>query len=306
MDCLPSEGVIIKQPECTCQVGGPEELDAGSVREEVRSELANVVLPGQRLRIVAHPALKQALKTVEKERQRITVQDITDFGVAMELDQKLQHFLVSRTEGEALETVRGAERQPGLEQCRRLAAMYDPLAAGRSVGDSRQSLSPTKVTKLEDLSHALQAWRNLEQRHQERTRDKLPKDMKPAILMAKESTAQQHLFLDFEQVRAHIVTVINTRTRGLLRWLWDIWNSKVGDRAAGSDEVMESEDRQLYRLEIKNRKRILTLSQGRGSHKGGGKEGKSDTECFLWFLVWARWPHQSWIAEPKPTSTEVT
>ena len=140
---------------------------------------------------MAHPALKQAMKTVEKERQPITAQDITDFGVTMELDQELQHFLVSRTEGEALETVRMAERQPGLEQWRRLAAKYDPLDAGRSLGDSRQSLSSTKVTKLEDLLHALQALENLEQRHQERTGDKLPNDMKPAILLAKgvDSTA---------------------------------------------------------------------------------------------------------------------
>ena len=129
------------------------------------------------------------MKTLEKERQPITVQDITDFGETMELDQELQH--VSRTEGGALETVRGAERQPDLEQWRRLAAMYDPLAAGRSSGDSRQSLFPTKVTKPEDLSHALQAWENLEQRHQERTGDKLPKDMTPAMLLAKgvDSTA---------------------------------------------------------------------------------------------------------------------
>ena len=38
--------------------------------------------------------------------------------------------------------------------------------------------------------------KTLEQRHQERTGDKLPKDMRPAILVAKESTAQQHLFPD--------------------------------------------------------------------------------------------------------------
>ena len=65
---------------------------------------------------MANPALKQAMKTVEKERQPIAAQDITDFALTMELDQELQHFLVSRTEGGALETVRGAERQPGLEQ----------------------------------------------------------------------------------------------------------------------------------------------------------------------------------------------
>ena len=63
---------------------------------------------------------------------------------------------------------------------------------------------------------------------------------------------------------------------------------RLVDSDAGSDEVMESEDGQLYRLEIKNRRRILTKSQGRGSHKGGGKEGKTDTECFWWFPVRAR------------------
>ena len=173
---------------------------------------------------VAHPALKQAMKTVEKERQPITAQDITDFGATLELDQELQHFLVS----EALETVRMAERQPGLEQWRRLAAMYDPLDAGRSSGDSRRSLSSTKVTKLEDLLHALQAWENLEQRHQERTGDKFPNDMKPAILLAKESTAQQHLFLGFEQVRAHTGTVINPRTRGPAPTAVGNLNSEVG------------------------------------------------------------------------------
>ena len=78
------------------------------------------------------------------------------------MDQELQHFLSSRTEGEALETVRGAEREPGLEQWRRLAALYDPLAAGRSLDDSRQILFPPKVAKIDDLSHTIQAWENLD------------------------------------------------------------------------------------------------------------------------------------------------
>ena len=142
------------RPECTCQVGGAEESDTGSVREEVRSELANVVLPGQRLRRCGSSSIETGDEDCGK-RETADLQDITDFGVTMELGQELQH--VSRTEGEALETVRMAERQPGLEQWRRLAAMHDPLAAGRSLDDSRQILSPTKVTKLEDLSHALQA-----------------------------------------------------------------------------------------------------------------------------------------------------
>ena len=85
------------------------------------------------------------------------------------MDHELQHFLISRTEGEALEVVREAEREPGLEQWPRLAALYDPPAAGRNLDDSRKILSQPKATKMDDLSHAIQAWENLEQRHRERT-----------------------------------------------------------------------------------------------------------------------------------------
>ena len=174
----PSEGVIIKQTRV--HVSG-----WWSRRIRCRSYLARDFAG------VAHPALKQAMKTVEKERQPITAQDNTDFGVTMELGQSCN---ISLSRGQRVEQSKQsaiAERQPGLEQWRRLAAMYDPLAAGRSSGDSRQNLSPTKVTKLEDLSHTLQARENLEQRHQERNGDKLPKDMRPAMLLAKgvDSTA---------------------------------------------------------------------------------------------------------------------
>ena len=119
-----------------------------------------------------------------------------------------------RTEGEALEVVRGAEREPGLEQWRRLAALC-------SLDDSRQILSPPKAAKIDDLSHTIQACENIEQRHRERTGDPLPEDMRLAILLSmcptdleKELTAQQHLFPDCAQMKAHIVTVINSRTRG--------------------------------------------------------------------------------------------
>ena len=74
-----------------------------------------------------------------------------EFGVTNEMDQESQHVRISRTEGEAPEIVRGAEREPGLDQWRRLAALYDPLAAGRSLDDSRQILSPPKAAQIDDL-----------------------------------------------------------------------------------------------------------------------------------------------------------
>ena len=80
---------------------------------------------------VAHSTLKQAMKNAENRKLPITVTNLQhDFGVTNEMDQELQHFLISRTEGEAMEVVRGAEREPGLEQWRRLAALYDPLMLG--------------------------------------------------------------------------------------------------------------------------------------------------------------------------------
>ena len=65
-----------------------------------------------------------------------------------------------------------------------------------------------------DKSFALQAWGNLEQRHQERTGDKLPKDMRPAMLLAKGVDSTATPVPGFQQVRAHIFRVIKARTRG--------------------------------------------------------------------------------------------
>ena len=86
--------------------------------------------------------------------------------------------------------------------------------------DSRQILSPPKAAELDDLSHAIQAWENLDQRHRERTGDELPKDVRLAVLLStcptdleRELTAQHHLFLDSAQMKARVVTVIDSRTR---------------------------------------------------------------------------------------------
>ena len=112
----------------------------------------------------------------KKRKQQISESNLQVFDVTTDADQELQHFLVSRTEGEALEVSRGAEREPGPEEWRRLA--YVPLKPERSLDDTRQNLSPPKKTNhIDDLSHALQAWENLEPRHKARTEDQLPKDI---------------------------------------------------------------------------------------------------------------------------------
>ena len=97
---------------------------------------------------VVHATLKQAMKAAENQKQLISVTHLQhEFNVTNEMDQELQHFLISWTEGEALEIVRGAEREPGLEQWRSLAALHDSSAAGRSLDDRRQILSPPKAAQ---------------------------------------------------------------------------------------------------------------------------------------------------------------
>ena len=41
-----------------------------------------------------------------------------------------------------------------------------------------------EATMIDDLSHAIQAWRNLEQTRRERTGDQVSKDMRLAILVS--------------------------------------------------------------------------------------------------------------------------
>ena len=184
-----------------------------------------------------------------------------------------------------MEIVRRAEREPGLEQWRRLTALYDPLAAGRSLNGSRQILSPPKAIKIDDLSHTIQARENLEQRHRERTGDQLPKNMRLAILLSmcptdleKDLTAQQHLFPDYGQMKARIVTVINSPTRGLAPMMMGNLSDEDSNHAS-IDESMESEDGVLYRLEIRNGKKVFTKCRHESKGKRGGK-GKIDRECF--------------------------
>ena len=168
-----------------------------------------------------------------------------------------------------------------------MAALYDPLAVGRSLDDSRQILSPPKAPKIDDLSHTIQAWEILEQRHRERTRDQLPEEMRLAILLSmcptdleKVLTAQKHLFLDYAQMKANIVTVIDSRTRGLAPVMMGNLCDEFCYLHAGSDESVESEGGELYRLKIWNGKKVFTKSRHEPSKGKGGGKGKTDRECF--------------------------
>ena len=201
--------------------------------------------------------------------------------------QELQHFLLSRTEGEAPEIVRGAERNPGLEQCQIVAALYDPLAAGRILDDSMQILPPPQAAQIEDRAHNIQAWGNLEQRHRERTGDQLPNDMRLAIILSVPNTPGKRVdnaatfFPDYAQMKARSVAVINSRTRGLAPMMMGNLSDEDSYFRAGSDESVESEDGELYRLEIRTaRKSSLNLVMNQAIDK-------------RMFPLWTHWSHQN-------------
>ena len=73
------------------------------------------------------------------------------------------------------------------------------------------------------------------------------------------------------------MTVLNSRTRGPAPMLIGNLNEE-----ASSDEFGESGNGELYRLEIRNGKKVFTKSRhdsNKGNTKGGGKS-KSDKACF--------------------------
>ena len=89
--------------------------------------------------------------------------------------------------------------------------------------------------------------------------------MRLAILLSmcptdqeKEWTAQQHLFPNYDQMRAHIVTVINSRTRDPAPMMMGNLNDEASNHDASSDELLVSEDGEVYRLEIRNGKKVFT------------------------------------------------
>ena len=98
--------------------------------------------------------------------------------------------------------------------------------------------------------------------------------------LEKELTAQQHLFPDSAQMKAHIVTVINSRTRGLAPMMVGNLSDEHCYLHAGSDESVESDEEELYRLEIRNGKKVFTKSRHAPSKGKGGGKGKIDKECF--------------------------
>ena len=101
-------------------------------------------------------------------------------------------------------------------------------------------------------------------------------------------------------MKAHIVTVINSRTRGLAAMMMGNLSDEDGYLHAGCEESVESEDGELYRLEMRNGKKVFTKSRHEPSKgKGGGKVKLTKNVSTVHALITSEQ-----IAEPKLTSME--
>ena len=77
----------------------------------------------------------------------------------------------------------------------------------------------------------------------------------------KDLIALQHLFPDYAQMKAHIVTVIDSRTRGPTPMMMGKLNEEESNHDASSDEFVDREDGKMYRVEITHGKKVLTKPQ---------------------------------------------
>ena len=118
-----------------------------------------------------------------------------------------------------------------------------------------------EVCQTDDFVHTIQAWEILEQRRRERIVSRhvihafgclsLHDPHRPG----KKLTTQQHLFPDFAQMRAHILTFVNSRTRGLVPEMMGTLDDEESNHYfASSDESEECDDRELYRKQRQRRK----------------------------------------------------
>ena len=80
--------------------------------------------------------------------------------------------------------------------------------------------------------------------------------------LEKELTAQQHVFSGLmHKLEAHIVPVINCRTRGLAPMIGNLSDEDSNHHAISDESVECEDDGELYRMEIRNGKKVVTKSR---------------------------------------------
>ena len=146
-----------------------------------------------------------------------TIEDIES------IDSQLYAMLQTLCEKEAFTIVRSAGKNLGLEAWRRLVKRYDPTTGGRRRSMLRHILTPQKVTKIEELSAAVEVWEESVRQYESRkksdgSRHVLDEEIKIAVLehlcpteIERHLQLNQQRYTGYSDVRSELVMYLETR-----------------------------------------------------------------------------------------------
>lgn len=138
-------------------------------------------------------------------------------------DAQFHALLQTLCEKEAFTVVRSAGKNRGFEGWCRLLRRFDPSTGNRRRAMLRHILTPTKVTKVEDLSSALEAWEETVRvyecrRKSDGTRHELDEEIKVSVLEALcPQEIERHLQLNrqryssYSDVRGELMAYVETK-----------------------------------------------------------------------------------------------
>ena len=181
-----------------------------------------------------YPDFDQVLAWAEEEDSEITPADLraafgpTNPTVATvdnleAINAQLFAVLQSLCDKEAFNIIRSAGRSNGVDGWRRLVKRFDPFTGGRRRTMLQHLISPSKVTKLEDLSQAIETWEDQLRIYESRrkadgTRHRLDDEIKIAVMEKLVPTElEKHLQLNrtrytsYDDVRAEVVLFLESR-----------------------------------------------------------------------------------------------
>ena len=124
----------------------------------------------------------------EGQQEPLTAADIANARVTEEHCRQMSRYLKLRTEsGSHAATLIKAAEEKGchpLEQWRRLSREYDPQGLGSEFLELQDLMAPEKLRakSAAGISIAIEAWEEMERRHQKRNDLVLPEKLRTAVL----------------------------------------------------------------------------------------------------------------------------
>ena len=184
--------------------------------------------------VAAVPELEEVLEWAEEFDTEINRADVvaawgdlnpshkTVEGIE-QLDAQVYALLQTLCEREAFSIVRSSGKNRGFESWRKLLRRFDPTTGGRRRAMLRHILNPNKITKIEELSAALEQWEELVRQYESRkkadgTRHQLDEEIKVSVLehlcppeIERHLQLNRTRYSNYTDVRQELVTYLETK-----------------------------------------------------------------------------------------------